>query len=291
MLSGHRALDALERDLARIPQLAEVPLPQPVSVGFDQIERWGSLDARSVDDLASGDDVPWCLRFGWTGTGFATRREQFRPITRRPSITDFSCDIRDVEGLSCTKSRMESFGTLDEFAIARCRDLVGRPTLEWLRKILGHAGGKIARDGFFSVKSWDGRIFWLNSDASHHFAAARFIAGKLMTPVLLRKPLHVESLDDDEVASLTAANDMFAISATARLSFCTTLSTHEVPHGLLRYPRPLDGWWIVLLPKVERRSAFVAKILRRSGLMDVGKHLLDLCARQRSVAPNVRAGR
>ena len=48
---------------------------------------------------------------------------------------------------------------------------------------------------------------------------------------------------------------------------------------LWRYmPRPYDKMRAILLPKDEPRSTRVSRVLRESGVADLGQHLATLCA-------------
>ncbi len=280
--------EGLQRELLQILQPCEPPPKRSASVDRGSIECWNSLDSRDMEGMTLFPQPTWDW-FKWEDGRCIGGKEPFAQITKAAVIAGFECDIREVEGVGASKSSLTEFATLDEFALAKCRNLVSNPNLERLRANLGHEQGKIRRDGFFSCSLWDGRPFWINSGSSHHFAAARFIAGQLGVAVRLCKDLHVAALNDAAVDTLTAAYDMFAMAAGTKRRFSELMCKHRVSHGFVRYPRPLDTWWIVLLPKSERGSAVSAECLQKARLMDVGGYLRDLCRRQFSAPASMRA--
>ncbi len=98
-------------------------------------------------------------------------------------------DIRDIEGLSSSKSKLEKYPTLDDFAVRGTTEFLDDISEENLNKMLDYSEMRIINNpntsDHFIQHQWDGRIFLVNSGGSHHFAAARYIAKKLKKEVAI----------------------------------------------------------------------------------------------------------
>src|SRR3546814_4338531 len=74
-----------------------------------------------------------------------------------------------------------------------------------LRRNLAHNEIRIldknSKADFFVRHTWDGRVFLANSGGSHHFAAARLIAGELGDKVPLNGLLYTRYLDERVIRS------------------------------------------------------------------------------------------
>lgn len=123
----------------------------------------------------------------------------------------------------------------------------------------------------------------MNSGGSHHFAAARYIATRLKTPVPLHGRLRTYSIKPKAVDSLTRDFEMFVIPETteARMGFFYAMQSFRATYLWQILPRPVrDTSCAILLPKSEPRSAKVAAVLREAKVFDLSSYLQALVAQQ-----------
>lgn len=229
---------------------------------------------------------------GWTNIGgyyqgVNLERPYLMNFGQEEITENWSCDIQDVSGVSASKSKLREFANLDDMVETNSRDMITPVTEGKMRKNLQHDEIRILRDNscdYFVQYQWDGRFFLKNSGGSHHFAAARYIAARLDHEVPLTGRLFKRSLNPLSVASLRREFDIYVISdnATAYMAFHDAmhrfLATYfwmPLPHGFCDQARAL------LLPKDNRRSLKVSKLMRSAGAFDLGAHLRELVSRQR----------
>ncbi len=218
---------------------------------------------------------------------FEVHRPELANLGQCHITEQWTCDIQDVEGLSCSKSTLTDFTSLDDMVEANSREMIDEITEKKLQENLSHSEIRLLHQkdttDHFARFLWDGRLFLMNSGGSHHFAAARYIAARLDRPVPLSGKLRTYAIKPEAVDTLRRDMDVFLISSESEISnkFFEAMESFEVTHYL--HPissRPYDRIMAVLLPKNEFRSARVSRELRKAGLFDLGQHLADLCARQ-----------
>lgn len=205
----------------------------------------------------------------------------------RCDITEkWACDIRDVSGLSSSKSELTQFASMDDMVAKNSPEMIDDISEAKLRQNLAHREIRILHNennsDHFAQYLWDGRVFLMNSGGSHHFAAARYIASHIGQRVPLKGKLHTYSINATAIEALRSDFDIYAISGEAEITngFRDAMESFKATY-LWRYmPRPYDNMRAILLPKDEPRSMRVSRALRESGVADLGQHLTTLCARQ-----------
>jgi hypothetical protein len=233
---------ALERRL-QAPGATQFQLEPKHSVALTDLIRWNEW----LDDLVT-HGCPWNAKaFRYYG-----------PLTETQTLDAFVCTIREIEGLGLSKAPIENYTELDDVAVNET-DLAREVSAAKLQENLAwdayHGVPRI--DGYsFSKYQWDGRIFWDNEDGSHHFVAARYLAGQLGVRLELKpRPLHVFSLYEPNLRLLLADWDVFALhdifdqdlfcsgNAPPRCmpSLHECLRFAEVPHLWANLPRPHAG--------------------------------------------------
>jgi hypothetical protein len=217
---------------------------------------------------------------------FEIHRPEFEHFGRREVDDDWACDIQTIVGISASKSKLEDFTSLDSMVKKNSPEMIDLITEEKMHKNLAHRGIGILHSKYdsdhFARHLWDGRVFLINSDGSHHFAAARYIAAQIGESVSLKGPLHTHIIDQKAVASLRNDFDMFVTSDDAVIinGFMDAMKAFNATYFWQSLPRPYEHGRVILLPKKVVRSAKVASVLRDAGLFDLGIHLAALVDRQ-----------
>lgn len=201
------------------------------------------------------------------------------------SIEKWQCDIRDIEGLSSSKSKLEIYPTLDDFAVRGTTEFLDDISEENLNKMLGYSEMRIINNSntsdHFIQHQWDGRIFLMNDGGSHHFAAARYIAKKLKKEVAItgrlerytfNQPLITELLEDFDIF-IMRERDIFG-------NFFEAMRIYGVIFCIYWLPRQFGNKKMLLFPKKYKRSKQVANMLIDFDFFDFGKYLYDTCYHQ-----------
>lgn len=223
----------------------------------------------------------WADIGGVLGTGAEAGQiwEHLTQLSTRQQFEKWKLDITDIEGLCASKSPLDQHSTLDDFAEARASHLINPLTLPQLRACLDHDQVKITRPtnnaDYLLQYSWDGRIFLANDGGSHHFAAARYIASKLNTPVSLEARLYRYCMNSATVRQLCDSYEIFALPSDLVLGghFCIALRRMGAEYYFTPLPNQYRDFHAVFLPKNKVRSMRVANVLRQSGVTDLGQHL------------------
>jgi hypothetical protein len=266
----------------------QVVLHEPDSVDLNDVVRWNdwatSKSRTDIHDPLYGkgfwawDPAERAYRGG--GAQFAIAE-----LTRLTEIKGWTGDIRQVTGLSNSKSHLELFTSLDTFAEQECAGLLGNGSAEKLAENLAFHGLDYLQDpSQMSLVRylWSPRLFLLNHDGSHHFAAARYAAGRLQKYIPLRGTLRVCELDEQAVSELRHAYDLFVVdsNATFACEFHDCMAAFHAAYMFLPPPRGYGKVSIIALPRCDQRSRKVAAALREARAVDLGDHLGKLCARQ-----------
>ena len=247
-------------------------------------------DRRTAD---AKDAIPW---HRWPSPGpYSLCLARWAELHHPSREGIWTCDIRDIEALSASKSSLRNFASLDEFALACCRREVGDASERALQACLKHGGMGVLKqppsDDLVRY-AWDGRLLLLNGDGSHHFAAARFIAGKLGRRVPVRVPLREFGLDVAAIARLLEQSALFLIpESTHGLNRALRWSGADfrfgdVPGAPLRWPGRAPEHRLLELSTHTRPGAKAAAVLRNQGFCDVGKALLEMAKRQTFLLPD-----
>lgn len=260
-------------------------------IGAASVVDWTRVNAGQWRERGPGRTVHavrWSKSHGFYSSGFVEVPAYTR-LRRATLVDDWVCDIRDVEGFLHSKSDLTRFDNMDAMAMLASPELVADADEAALQANLGHKEIRIlhasTHSDYFRRYAWDGRVFLMNSGGSHHFAAARYIAGQRGIRVPLKGRLEIYALNEAAVTELCADFELFALNGgiahwnafhDAVRRFGATWLTHELP-------QPLQAESAVLLPKSEHRSVRVAEMLRKYGVADLGEHLKRLCDRQKAL--------
>lgn len=266
------------------------------SGGIDacKIIRWDRWHRRS---LPSARHSPWPVRSAANALRWSGRRpnivsceieiEALTRLCRRETIEDFRCDARDIECLCASKAPLAELGSLDEMATRFSANLIDGITLANLRRNLAHEAwrGPFRDEGVVLDRfGWDGRLCLHNEGGSHHFAAARYLASRLGTPLPIRATLNEYRFDADAVEELDVTYRLFLIGdvGMARLAIGDALRNFSATFLLAAAPRPHQGHTVLLLPRSHGRSCRAAKVMDRRGHFDFGRFLTVESRRERS---------
>lgn len=197
------------------------------------------------------------------------------------SATDLTCDIRDVEALSASKSDLKSYSNLDEFAEACCQHLIAHVDELQLHRLLQHSELRILRSSnkgdYFEWRCWDGRVTLTNAGGSHHFAAARYIAGKLRLKVPLSGRLYRHSLVREGVSVLRDGYLMYAVgfpSIDQFFELSELINSTGAEWCARALPLPHRGLSLVLFfPRADKRSLEVASVFHDAKFEEFGERL------------------
>ncbi|MGE8060250.1 DUF6685 family protein [Pseudomonas sp. NPDC089547] len=202
-------------------------------------------------------------------------------LGKTEAIAEFECDIADVTGLSASKSELFRFFSMQQMAEQACQALTRDVSQEGLAQNLRWPEiGIVHGTGDFLVQyGWDDGMYLANSGGSHHFVAARHIAGQLQQPVALQGRLVRHGLDAEAVAQL---NDEYAIYAVDKDAFFAealdALRDFKATHYWGDLPQPYDNGLAVFLPRDEARSRKVAEVFASEGFTNVGEVLVELAS-------------
>lgn len=279
----------MQRALVEHPDLrAELPPPAPC-IASSSVVHWHELGTHDVFSWPRRDHGQL---LGWAASGshyesFHLMRPEYAQIGREEVIDNWTCDIAELHGFSGSKSDLKKFTSTDAMVEANSRKMIAEISHAKLAENLAHDGIRIINhektNDHFTRYQWDGRLWLMNTDGSHHLAAAKYIAARLGVAVPLRARLYVYWLNEGPLASLRRDFEMFVISSAAAASnaFHDAMRAFRAAWLWHPMPRPYDQTTrAVLLPKSEGRSRRVADELRRAGFVDLGAQLAGLAARQ-----------
>lgn len=177
------------------------------------------------------------------------------------STAEATVDIQRIDGLCASKSDLHAFASLDEMAQVRCEGLLRERTHAQLDKLMAHRESRIfhgAGDTFYQ-QAWNPRVVLMNDGGSHHFVAARHLAGQLVEEVMVTASATVEVFAVPK--SLLDGPVHEAAMATGGAYYTRQL------------PPPLAADVVFFLPKHDPRSMRIAEALRAGGATDVSAHL------------------
>lgn len=206
-------------------------------------------------------------------------------LCEQQQFEEWTCDIRQVQVLSASKSSLDEFADLDAFAEARCQGYLDDASPESIAHNLAHGEVRIMQPGrgdYFRYHDWDGRVCLINCGGSHHFATARYLVGIARLPVELKGPLKGYRLNPAAVTALTDEYILFAITKDPVLwhELFESMRALQATYFAGELPRPHGEGRALLLPKDDRHSMTVASALRQAGVPDLGSYLQRQVHRQ-----------
>lgn len=191
-------------------------------------------------------------------------------------IQGWHCDIRDIQALAASKSPLEFFSDLDTFALNRAGWCIQDVSVAGLQDNLDWHEVRITEPGgcdYFQINLWEGpRVSLCNAGGSHHFAAARWIAGKLQHSTPLTGRLVVQALNDTAIQQVCRDYRMVAIPWRDHRVW-QAIQGVQAPVVRMRMPSPAHDYSLLLFPVTDRRSRRAAELLRKHGALDVNQWL------------------
>jgi hypothetical protein len=201
-------------------------------------------------------------------------------LTTCKTIRDWTCDIRDVEGLACSKAPLGDLFSCDEMAEVYAAQYIQPLSEQNLLRNLNHDEIRILhrKNGggdFFVRYLWDdGRIYLVNTGGSHHFVAARYIAAKISMKVPLHGLLHIYSFNMESMFSLLQSYRIFMLEKQQAEILFATMSSCRVEYGKCSLPNPCGNFYAVFLPVDEQRSTAIAEIMYDAGIFSLSDYFL-----------------
>lgn len=292
-----RFYDAVREDFgypASLLKLVDGPLSlsSPIvetvkGIGSTEVVRWhefGSLFYEKGMFREKLNGWSHCKTYGRYGST-SLHCEDLLNLGNEIVINDWQCDIQHVDGFAASKSKLETFDSMDEMVETNSKEMISELTPAALSKNLSWDQIRIisqTNHDHFASWGWDGRVFLMNSGGSHHFAAAKYIAARIGQPVRLSGTYKIYGVCQKAVSQLRRDFAIFTMSSEpdAWLGFNDAMANFKATYYWKTLPRPHNNKrYAVFLPLKEKRSALVAKVLRDRGYQDLGALLAGIAAR------------
>lgn len=242
-----------------------------------QWERWSEGDVFSYPRRSKGELLGW----GYHNSSYGSYTEsvpELCDLVRCDVKNDWHCDIGDVDGFCSSKSNLRRFKSIAEMVMTDSEKLINPVCVELLEENLCHHGIEITRPNntsdYFACHSWDGRIFLMNTDGSHHFGAAQYLAAQLRKRIDVQGRLFFYYFNSVAVEQLLEKYNVFAFEFTSQ-------GINEFQEAMRRYranflstylPIPFNHQKAILLPKSHFRSCKVAALLEEYGIFNLGNY-------------------
>lgn len=257
------------------------------SIAYSSVVPWhklGNLSSSIWPRPEAGSLLGWKKSANYYSS-FSVNIEALVNFGHRYETKAWRCEIQDVDGLANSKSTLTDFASLDDMVAKNSTAMIEDLSEAGLEMNLAHTDKRIfsmSSPAHFEKHMWDGRIFLMNIDGSHHFAAARLIAAHIGKTVSLHGDLYTNAINTASVSALRCEYDLYVISddATITCGFHDAMESFGATYLGLEMPRPYDKTRAILLPRNEARSMRVSKELREAGMFDLGRYLAQLCGRQ-----------
>lgn len=289
-----------------------VPLrAPPESVAAGDVVRWQWWDKRELQYWRG--PAPY---YGAT----TVDRDDLNHFVIETVDDNWSCEIRDVVGLSASRANLSKFHTLDELAETVFPGMLHPASERKIRELLkkynyyNEVSGITdpqKRSGRFWRYMWDGgRVHLANSVDMHPLVAARYIAGRIGVPVRLYGKLHTFRINLSAALSLTADFDIYTMPGpSAYVDFGEAMRMFGAPYGVYSLPcgvlfdagRGMTRYRgsgavydsledhryqsvdLILLPRADKLAMRVSSVLRQAGLFDAGRFILETAHGQEAV--------
>jgi hypothetical protein len=245
----------LDRSCADINTVSRLHTSQPFRLCNTRFRTAVMLQPGKAFGLANDLDCP-ALNHFCTATSFG--------------VVTF--DIRQITSLSASKGPLAHSQTLDDFALAECRREIGSANVEQLEACLRYYGVRLASpwradgEGVVAVSWSGGTIYWPNHDGSHHFAAARYIAGLINKPVPITASLTAWSINHDAVSTFSGEFFSWVLPDHDNTwSFIRMVHQYGLAIGIAGMPLPYRGDLLVMLPRHMSGVTDIVTIINASG--------------------------
>lgn len=215
----------------------------------------------------------------------------FNNLIQLNIIDDFECDITDITGISASKSDIRSISSFEDMAELMCSRLISNFSEENLNKIIKHFSKSCLvknfkennfRSGNFVRYCWNKKIFWINIDGSHNFAAVYYISKKLNKPLTLVGRLKSYSINHKLLKRLLTNFNIFMIPKFSKskeiFGLVKIIENFKSPYSICDVPfidndlynkKYLDKS-IIFLPHKHPRSDRISNLLKKADTFDFG---------------------
>jgi len=257
------------------------------NIAMASVPKWQTLG-----QWGSREDVRQAGRtalMGWRREGTAYRSfggtcPSLSNLVKKVVVDTWRCDLQDVHGFAASKSKLETFSSMDQMVETNSREMIEDVSLAGLRKNLAHKEIRVTGENpgsdWLQVHQWDGRMFVANDGGSHHLAAAKYIAARIAEPVTLTAPLHYYAMDPGAVAALRAEYDIFIVNHhySVQQPFFAAAESSGVTWLWHELPAPYAGARALFLPRGEPLSMKASQAFKEAGFEELGAHMAELAA-------------
>lgn len=183
-------------------------------------------------------------------------------------------DIQNINDVSSSKSRLEDFQDLNDVVQKNSKDLIHpineeklKENFNYERSIIFHNKGDVIFTPF------NNRIQWINSDGSHHFMAARYIAGELNRKIEIECTTIVKFLNSEYINSFLEKYSIFLINCpktdnTPEINLLIKgIKDFKVEHKKIYNER--YKLLFLLLKKENKRENKIIDLLEQNGFLNI----------------------
>ncbi len=240
---------------------------QPACASSESFYRWDRLNF---------DVIKW----SFSNQGLRTNKFEFselRSTIEETTTVNANIELQEVTAFTFSKSDLENAVSLDDFAMKYCPKYIDEISEIRLNQMLSHSGIKVIhreRTGdHFKQLSWRPGIVLVNSDGSHHFTAARYIASKLNKKIEIKGRLVSCRISQPALVALRQKYTIFLIEKNIFLF--DTISTYlrkTSTNFIFLETQPnahIPGDLLIL----ENQNAIIIQEFKDNGFVDVGEFL------------------
>lgn len=278
----------IHKIINKYPAIAAGPSDLSPVVSIDSVTKWQDFNSgSSIGDTCTF--IVWRKASDGYYNSAHEKIREFESLVIKSTVDDWQCDIQDVSGLSSSKSNLNDFVSLDDMVTTNSQEMINEISKDNLYKNLSHKEIKIIHQhnrDHFAYHEWDARLFLINGDGSHHFAAARYIASRIKENVPLKGRLYTYRLNEAAINRMARQYEMFALPKDHYIQndFFDAMKSFSATFLKGRLPKPFDSHFLILLPKDEPRSAVIARVFTENKVFDIGLHFKNLLKVQSSMA-------
>lgn len=212
----------------------------------------------------------------------------FNELVKTTQRDNWSCEIQNIFGLLESKSFLDKYKTLDDFAEQGTYNLINDISLSQLDKILRHFGLQDSEKyrittGSFLCCLWDERVFFSRHDGSHHFAAARFIASRIAKEVMLYGSVSFKYINTIAATYIINKYHIFLMKIEYKTwnNMHSLLDAAKIPYYFCEYRSA--SCYAVILPVDDKKTMVLSKILSNLGFFFLNSSLKEILANQSTI--------
>lgn len=261
------------------------------SISRSDVIDWEMLGGRGLDwpRLAAGELRGWQhSRIGYAGAKRNVPALAGLLVKTEGTIT---LDVRQITGLSCSKSNLHEHEDLDQWVLANAQDKLQDISAQGIEKLMQHEGVRI-----FGAKpvdhivsyGWAPGYYLAQSDGSHTFAAIRYLAGQLGIEMPITAAHHRQEIDSRCLRQLGAEYAVYALrdDGDMRSALRDCFEANQVTHFVREMPRGLGGFGpfisvdkprehciAVFLPRDDSTTSAAIRAFDGAGAFDVVEYL------------------